>query len=99
KIKRSVHIKIKTEGAETDYEQLLVKWLNELLYLNETEDLLFKSFRVESIVDGELKALACGERFSPERHVILTPFKAVTYHRIEIAREPDRWHARVIVDI
>ena len=99
---RLIDIRVEAEGGKTeepDYEQLLVKWLNELLYLSETENLLFKSFRVESIVDGELKALACGEEFDPERHVVLTPLKAVTYHRIEVVREPDRWHARVVVDL
>ncbi len=105
---RQINISIQAEaGAEElheretdiDYEQLLVKWLNELLYINDVEDLLFRRFRVESIVDGELKALACGEKFDTERHVILTPLKAVTYHRIEVVREPDRWRARVVVDL
>ncbi len=105
KTEKATDIRLEKGAEETaididiDYEQLLVKWLNELLYLSETENLLFKSFRVESIADGELKALACGEEFDPERHVVLTPLKAVTYHRIEVVREPDRWHARVVVDL
>ncbi|MFQ5861845.1 MAG: archease [Candidatus Brocadiales bacterium] len=96
---RPVHIQLKTGNVETDTEQLLVKWLNELLYLNEVENLLFKRFKVEGIGAGELRALAYGEKFRPDHHVILTPLKAVTYHRIEVVKEPDRWHARVIVDL
>ncbi|MFQ5956668.1 MAG: archease [Candidatus Brocadiales bacterium] len=99
KTERPVDIRVKTEEVETDMEQLLVKWLNELLYLNEVEDLLFKRFKVERIGTGELRALAYGEKFSSDRHIILTPLKAVTYHRIEVVKEPDRWHARVIVDL
>lgn len=95
-IEKPVHIQIK---PDMDYEQLLVRWLNELLYLNEVENLLFKRFKVEELGASELRARAYGEKFSPGRHVILTPLKAVTYHRIEIVKEPDRWHARVIVDI
>src|SRR3989338_9876566 len=66
-------IQIKTDSTKTDvdYEQLLVRWLNELLYLNEVEDLLFKRFKVVGFSAGELRALAYGERFSPDRHVIL----------------------------
>lgn len=98
-VEKPVNIRVKTGDAETDTVQLLVKWLNELLYLNEVEDLLFKRFKVEGVGAGELRALAYGEKYSPDRHVILTPLKAVTYHRIEVAKEADRWHARVIVDL
>ncbi|MCQ4574265.1 MAG: archease [Candidatus Brocadiales bacterium] len=102
KTERTVNIQITKEAAkdtETDYEQLLVKWLNELLYLNEVEDLLFKRFKVAEINGGKLRASAFGEKFIPGRHVILTPLKAVTYHRIEVRQEPGRWHARVVVDL
>ena len=68
-IERPVHIHIKTDSTKTDidYEQLLVRWLNELLYFNEVENLLFKRFKVEGFGAGELKALAYGEKFSPDR--------------------------------
>lgn len=98
-IEKAINIRVNTGDVETNTVQLLVKWLNELLYLNEVEDLLFKRFKVEGIDAGELKARAYGERFNPDRHVILTPLKAVTYHRIEVAKEAARWHARVVVDL
>ncbi len=105
-IERRVDINIQIEagseesaGMDIDYEQLLVKWLNELLYLNEVEDLLFKRFNVVELTAGRLSATACGEKFDPERHAILTPLKAATYHRIEVVQEPDRWRARVVVDL
>ncbi len=105
-IERQVDINIQIEtgteesaGMGIDYEQLLVKWLNELLYLNEVEDLLFKRFNVVELTAGRLSATAFGERFDKKRHAILTPLKAATYHRIEVVQEPDRWHARVVVDL
>lgn len=100
-IERPICIQIETDRTKTDidYEQLLVRWLNELLYLNEVEDLLFKRFKVKGFSTGELRASAYGEKFSSGRHVILTPLKAVTYHRIEVVKGPNRWHARVIVDL
>ena len=103
---RQINISIQAEAGakearetDIDYEQLLVKWLNELLYINDVEDLLFRRFNVVELAAGRLSATACGEKFDTERHVILTPLKAVTYHRIEVVREPDRWRARVVVDL
>ncbi len=105
-IERQINISIQAEaGTEEpaeisiDYEQLLVQWLNHLLYLNEVEDLLFKRFNVVEIKATGLSATACGEKFDPERHAILTPLKAATYHRIEVVQGPDRWRARVVVDL
>ncbi|MHC4276271.1 MAG: archease [Planctomycetota bacterium] len=105
-IEKQINISIQAEAeaeepheTDIDYEQLLVKWLNEFLYLNEVEDLLFKRFNVVELTATGLSATACGERFNPERHAILTPLKAVTYHRIEVVQEPDRWRARVVVDL
>lgn len=93
----------KTEKAlhvqAVDIEQLMVKWLNELLYYHDVEELLFKNFKIDRVNDKEIKALACGEEFRPGHHVILTPLKAVTHHRIEVVKEPSRWRARVIVDL
>lgn len=90
---RSLHI------HAGDLEQLMVKWLNELLYFHDVEELLFKRFEIEGIEDKELKAVAYGEEFRPDHHIILTPLKAVTHHQIEVVKEPRRWRTRVIVDL
>lgn len=63
-------------------EQLLVDFLQELLFLHETEDLVLSKFDVKT--DGKnLKALVWGEKFDAKRHSKHAVVKAITYHRLE----------------
>ena len=92
----SVERRFKLE--EDDIETLLVSWLQELLYLLDTEDLVFARFQV-TLHDCSLEATAWGEVFDPDRHMIKTEIKAVTYHQLEVAESDQGWQAQVIFDI
>jgi len=83
---------------EDDVETLLVSWLQELLYLLDTEDLVFGRFQVE-LHDFSLEAVAWGDVFNPDIHAIKTEIKAVTYHQLEVAEGDQGWEAQVIFDI
>jgi SHS2 domain-containing protein len=83
----------------TNLEDLMVNWLGELLYLHDVDGLLFKSFSIDELRDGTMKARARGEAFHEGRHVIKTEIKAVTYHQIEVKEEKGRWRARIIFDL
>ncbi len=80
-------------------EDLMVNWLGELLYLHDVDGLLFRSFSIDELRDGTMKARARGEAFHEERHVIKTEIKAVTYHQIQVKKEKGRWRARIIFDL
>jgi SHS2 domain-containing protein len=80
-------------------DRLMVDWLSELLYLHDVEHLLFKEFRVESVGEEGLKAVAKGEPFQDGVHVIKTGVKAVTYHQIRVEKSNGGWRARVIFDL
>jgi len=80
-------------------EGLLVAWLNEFLYLFETESLLFRRFDVVRLDETSLDAVACGEPYDPQRHRIHTTIKAVTHHQLRIRRERGIWKTRVVFDI
>ena len=84
--------------AKTD-EELLITWLNEFVYLFDTEGLLFKAFEVLSIHDHHLEALAQGEIYMEGRHPIKTAVKAATYHQLKISRHQGVWTAQVIFDL
>lgn len=86
------------ELQEDDLETLLVSWLQELLYLMDTEDLVFGRFQVK-IDDLSLAATAWGEPFDPNIHTMKTEIKAVTYHQLQVARSEQGWRAQVIFDI
>jgi SHS2 domain-containing protein len=80
-------------------DRLIVDWLNELLYLHDVENFLFKRFKVTSIGEDGLKATVNGEPFQEGVHVIKTEVKAVTYHQIQVRRENGHWRARIIIDL
>lgn len=83
---------------EDDIETLLVSWLQELLYLLDTEGLIFKRFQV-NLKDLALEATAWGEVFDPAKHTTKTEIKAVTYHQLEVVEDDQGWKAQVIFDI
>ena len=85
--------------GSSNLEDLMVQWLGELLYVHDVDGLLFRSFFIDELRDGSLKARARGEAFDGKRHVINTEIKAVTYHQIEVKKEKGRWRARVIFDL
>jgi SHS2 domain-containing protein len=83
---------------EGDIETLLVSWLQELLYLLDTEDLVFGRFQVK-LDNFSLEAAAWGDVFDPNIHTVKTEIKAVTYHQLEVTKSDKGWQAQVIFDI
>ena len=77
-------------------EDLMVAWLNELLYLHETQKLLLKDFKVK-VGRNKLEARVGGELMDRARHHLHMVVKAVTYHMIEVS--PRKGVAKVIFDI
>jgi len=78
-----------------DRETLLVNWLNELLYLQETQHETYSRFEVLQISDTHLQARVHG-RPSPTEG---KPIKAVTFHDLEVRRSEDGWEAAIVVDV
>jgi SHS2 domain-containing protein len=79
---------------------LLVAWLNELIFLSETRHRLYTRFDVR-VLDGgtRLEALAWGEPMDAGRHVLDHEVKAVTRHDFDLREEGGRWVASLILDI
>jgi len=86
------------EIKEETPEDLLKEWLSALIYLTDTEGLLFSDFQVK-LTDGSLQGVASGEKMSPKRHKLKRVVKGVTYHNLTLKEEPWGWVATVIVDI
>ena len=97
KVRQKEDRKIELKGESL--ERLMVDWLNELHYLNDVENLLFKKFEVTMVGEQGLKAKVKGEIFKTGTHVIKTGVKAVTYHQIQVKKENGGWRAQVILDI
>lgn len=91
--KRTVNV-----SAES-LDSLLVSWLNELLFLFETENLLLRRFQIDSINAQKLHATVEGEFLDPSRHKIKTGIKAATYHQIYVENRRGLWECQVFLDL
>ena len=81
-----------------DQEELLVTWLNELLYLFDADNLIFSRFEISDLGKDRLRAIAYGEKVDPARHDLKTQVKAATYHLLKLEKG-NRFRAQVILDI
>ena len=88
-------ITVKADGPE----DLLVNWLNEFVFLFDTEMLLLRDFDIASLNEHHLEATVHGERYDEKRHPIKTTIKGATYHQLGIYREKNIWKAQVIFDL
>lgn len=87
---------IEISGTQRDY--LLFDWLNELLYVSDTERLVFSQFDV-SVGSSGLSATVRGQRTNSDRHHLSHEVKAITYHHLKLEESPEGFQAEVIVDI
>jgi SHS2 domain-containing protein len=93
----TVERQIVVEGK--DWEDLLVNYLREVLYLFNGESLLLSKFSIMEINPQHLEGLVLGEIYDSSKHRIHTEIKAVTYHQISVRETPDGWTGRVICDV
>lgn len=85
---------LEVEGGSA--ERLLFSFLEEVLYLFETELWVITEADVE-ILPGRLRATLRGEAYDAARHGHVHEIKAMTWHELAIQRDPPE--VRVIVDI
>ena len=80
-------------------EELLITWLNELIFRAEVSGMFFSKFEIESIDEVSLKASVWGEPYSEDIHSMGHSVKAATYHELEVTHSDQSWSARVIFDV
>jgi SHS2 domain-containing protein len=100
--RQDVHV-VETEpvrlSADTT-EDLLVVWLNELIFRSETLHRLYAQFHVAIDQPGcVLEGTIGGEPIDRQRHILDHEVKAATRHGLSLRRQDDGWVAEVIVDI
>ena len=81
------------------WEDLLVTWLEELLWRHESEGMMLHSPLIGSISPTHLKAVVEGEVFHRDRHERRTQVKAVTYHQLRAEETDQDFEVQVIFDI
>jgi SHS2 domain-containing protein len=83
-------------------EDLLVDWLNELLYRFEVRNLLVAAATVSLREEGgrwRLEAHIAGEPFDPAQHPSRVLVKSATYHGLHVRHDHETWKARIVFDI
>jgi SHS2 domain-containing protein len=92
-----VRREITVEGH--DLVSLLISWLNELIFLFDTEFLLFRDFEVDMLTERQVRGRAFGELYDAERHDLGSAIKAVTWHEATVEQTGEGYKARIIFDI
>ena len=96
-IEENTDLPVAVEGS--GYEDLMVSWLGELLYLQQVKGYLLSTFIIHELDESFLKATVKGEQFDARRHELLREIKAVTYHQLKIEQGQAGWTARLVFDI
>ncbi len=78
---------------------LLVQFLNEIIYLEETQDFLPGAVKHLTLTGNRLDATLTGAAYDPEIHTLNAQVKAATYHGLEIKKEGDTVRIKVIFDV
>lgn len=92
---QAIHLRVTGQ----DPGELLVNWLNEILYLFEVRGIYPVSFTIERIDAHSVCGLIHGELFHPERHPVERVVKAATYHQLLVEKRQGVWRARVYLDL
>ena len=97
KIQKKESMKFEVEGD--DIEFLLFNFLDELLYLHETELIVFSGFELDiNSINYKLKSVCKGEAFDLTKHEQGISIKAVTFHNMKITQTENGWTIRVVLD-
>ncbi len=94
-IKKELHL----ENQEID--KLLFDWLAEIIYLKDSEFMVFSKFDIEIKKNSNylLNATISGEEINQSRHELRCDVKAITYHLFDVSKKEGKWTARFILDI
>ena len=99
KVEKKVEYPVRAEGR--DLEQLLVNFLEEILYLLETKGFLLNSaedMRIHKRNEGYiLDTRFLGDNYS-DKYNLLGDVKAITYNEMSITKN-DHYTVQVVVDI
>jgi SHS2 domain-containing protein len=93
--RQSVEVDVTADGPE----ELMVAWLEELLYQSEVKGLALHEFAVAQVSSRRVKGSARGPKFGRGAVAVGPGVKGVTRHGLEVRRIGAYWQARVIFDV
>jgi len=97
RVRQPGKVSFNIELKSANLEELLVDWLNELLFLSSAKEAIFSDFKLLKITERTLQAVVCGS--SAANYRMKTEIKAATYHGLSLKKIPRGWQAEVIFDL
>ncbi len=86
-----------------DELELVYNWLEQVLLSFEIKQQVFADFQVDPVKSTgdsiRVRAKARGEKYNPRIHEAKVEVKGITYHLMEIRREPRRVTVRYLLDL
>jgi len=95
KIKGTKEKIIKIKGR--DFESLMYKFLEEILYLLDSSNFLISKIKEIKIKDFTLKAILSGD--SSKNYWFTNSVKAITYNEMFIKKKEGKWISQVVLDV
>jgi len=92
-------IKKKITLENKDVKQLLFDFLNEIIFLKDAEQLIFKTAKVAITGKYQLVAELKGEKINIKKHKLGNDLKAVTMHKFIVEETSKGWRCQVVIDI
>ena len=96
-LRASQQKKINIKQKADNLDELFINWLNELLSLSATKELIFSDFKIKNLDENNLQAIAIGGKTKNFR--VNTEVKAATYHELKLEQTTTGWQAKVIFDV
>ena len=90
------------EGLElvaSDYEELLVLFLDELLYRFYTKSIIFSDFKITELKEFGLKARLYGRPARFNKNRLKTEIKSVSYSGLKIQKIEEGFKVEIIFDV
>lgn len=88
---------IEAEGQTR--EELLVAWLDELLYRFCTKDIIYSKFDILDLSDNKIRAKAFGRPAAANRNRLKMEIKAITYADLSIKKADGGYSVEIIFDV
>ena len=95
KIKSKIKKKIKVEGK--DNESLLLKFLEEFLFLLDSKNFILSSIKNLKIKNYKLEAEISGD--NARNYKFTNDVKAVTYNQMFVRQTSGKWVCQVVLDV
>ena len=77
----------------------MYEFLEEIVYLKDTESLIFKKCNVKITENHKIKAKFMGDKINQEKQELNTDVKAVTMHMFSLKKEKEGYKATIVLDI